>query len=169
MNVQVTDRSDGSSALAARPALGLLASVLIAAAVLFSAQPLLAQSPGKPQDVTFDNLKFEMEKGADFERSMLTGEIEQLAGKTIRIRGYILPSFQQAGITQFVLVRDNMECCFGPGAALYDCIRVEMEPGKATEFSIRPVAVEGVFQLEEFFGPDDKHLAIYYMTGEAVK
>jgi hypothetical protein len=44
---------------------------------------------------------------------MLTKEIEAMDGQLIRIRGYMLPSFQQSGIKKFVLVRDNMECCFG--------------------------------------------------------
>ena len=73
-------------------------------------------------------------------------------GHEIRIRGYILPSFQQAGLTQFVLVRDNMECCFGPGAALYDCIVVKMLPGRTANFSIRPVAVTGTFGIKELKG-----------------
>ncbi len=47
--------------------------------------------------------------------------------KNVRVRGFILPSFQQSGITQFVLVRDNQECCFGPGAALHDCVVVRHE------------------------------------------
>ncbi|MEX0867550.1 MAG: hypothetical protein WD030_09340 [Pirellulales bacterium] len=123
----------------------------------------------KPLELSFDDIKFDIEPGDPFAPEMVPEKIQQYYGKRIRIRGYILPSFKQSGLTQFVLVRDNMECCFGPGAALYDCIRVEMEPGKATEFSIRPVAVEGIFELEEFYGPDDKHLAIYYMTGEEVK
>jgi len=123
----------------------------------------------RPIELSFDDIKFDIEPGDPFEPEMIPEDIRKYYGKRIRIRGYILPSFKQTGLTQFVLVRDNMECCFGPGAALYDCIRVEMEPGKATEFSIRPVAVEGIFNLEEFYGPDGKHLAIYYMTGEAVQ
>lgn len=123
----------------------------------------------KVRDISFDKIKFEMKKGDPFERKMLTSEIENLVGSTVKIRGYILPSFQQQGIKQFVLVRDNMECCFGPGAALYDCILVEMEAGKSTSFTVRPVAVQGVFQVSEFKGPDGKHLAIYRMVGHEVK
>jgi hypothetical protein len=68
-----------------------------------------------------------------------------------------------------VLVRDNQECCFGPGAALYDCILVEMVPGKTVEFSIWPVAVEGTFGIHEVKGPDGTHLAIYRIEGEEVR
>jgi hypothetical protein len=80
-----------------------------------------------------------------------------------------LPTAQKRGIKQFVLVRDNQECCFGPGAAIYDCILVEMQPGNTAEFSIRPVAVEGTFNIEEILGPDGKHLAIYHLDGESVR
>ena len=119
-------------------------------------------------DVTFDDVKFEMEKTDDFERSMLTPKINAMVGQRIRIRGYMFPTALKRGITQFVLVRDNMECCFGPGAALFDCVLVTMQPGETAEFSIRPIAVEGAFRVEELPGPDGRPLAIYQMTGEAV-
>ena len=121
------------------------------------------------RDISFDDITFEMEKGAAFSRELLPERVTNLAGSRIRIRGYILPSFQQSGLTQFVLVRDNMECCFGPGAALYDCIVVSMQPGRSTNFSVRPVAVTGVFHLKELIGPDGKHLAIYALDGEEVR
>ena len=120
-------------------------------------------------DRTFDDIKFDIEPDAPYDRSMLTEEIEALNGKRIRIRGYILPTAQKRGIEQFVLVRDNRECCFGPGAALYDCVLVEMETGKSAEFSIRPVAVEGKFSLQEFIGPEGRPLAIYHLSGESVR
>jgi len=110
-----------------------------------------------------------MEVGEPFRREMLTEAVEALAGKPIRIRGYILPTAQKRGIKQFVLVRDNQECCFGPGAALFDCILVEMRPGKTAVFSVRPVAVSGTFNIREFTGPDGRHLAIYHLAGEAVE
>jgi hypothetical protein len=114
---------------------------------------------GAPREISFDDIKLEMEKGAPFTRDLLP----------IRIRGYILPSFQQTGLTQFVLVRDNQECCFGPGAALHDCVVVRMRPGKTADFSIRPVAVAGTFKIDELRAPDGSHLAIYALDGDEVK
>jgi len=93
----------------------------------------LARAGDRPYDKTFDDLRFDIKPGGKFQRSMLTKEIEALNGQRIRIRGYILPTPQKNGIKEFVLVRDNQECCFGPGAALYDCILVEMKPGKTAE------------------------------------
>lgn len=132
-------------------------------------EPAATLAPARIVDQTFDDIKFDIEPDAPFDRSMLTDKVRDLDGKRIRIRGYILPTAQQRGIKQFVLVRDNQECCFGPGAALYDCILVRMQGDKSAEFSVRPVAVEGEFKVEEFYGPDEKPLAIYRLDGEAVK
>jgi hypothetical protein len=126
---------------------------------------VLSKAGDKPYDKTFDDLRFNMTVGEKFNRSMLTKGIEQMNGERIRIRGYILPTPQKHGIQQFVLVRDNQECCFGPGAALYDCILVEMKPGNTADFTIRPIAVEGKFNVREF-NIDGKDLAVYQMDGE---
>ena len=121
------------------------------------------------KDISFDDVKFDIAKGAVFKRVMLPKDVEALDGQLVRIRGYMLPSFQQSGIKKFVLVRDNMECCFGPGAAIYDCIIVEMQGASSASFSVRPIAVEGVFSVSEFKGPDGKHLAVYAIKGRNVK
>jgi hypothetical protein len=128
-----------------------------------------AAPDGAVKSVTFDDVKLELKKGDPYDPAALTPKVKELDGKAIRIRGYILPSFQQTGIKQFVLVRDNMECCFGPGALLHDCILVEMVSGATTTFTVRPVSVEGTFSIREVKGPDGKHLAIYRLDGKEVK
>jgi hypothetical protein len=127
----------------------------------------------KRGEITFDDLKFDIQKDGAFKKEMITKEIEELNKKTVKLRGFILPTsvFQQAGIKQFVLVRDNQECCFGPGAALYDCVIIEMQPGKTASFSTRVVSVKGKLEIdsESFRYPDGGHYAIYKMTAEEVK
>lgn len=115
------------------------------------------------RDISFDDVKFEMEPGQPFQRSMLGPKIEQLSGSRIRVRGYIHPQsvFTLTDITAFVLVRDNQQCCFGPGAMLYDSMMVYMAEGRTTNFTDRPITVEGVFRIEELVGPDGKHYSIY--------
>jgi hypothetical protein len=125
--------------------------------------------PAAPRDISFDDIKLDLKKGDPFSRDLLPTRVTALETTPIRIRGYILPSFQQTGLTQFVLVRDNMECCFGPGALLHDCVVVRMIPGKTAAFSIRPVAVTGTFRVDELRGPDGRHLAIYALDGEDVQ
>lgn len=128
--------------------------------------------PKRKGEISFDTILFEMDKEADYDPSMVTPEIKALENKEVTIRGFILPAsvFQQVGIKQFVLVRDNQECCFGPGAALYDCIMIKMTDNNTATFSTRPVAVKGKFHLtEKYKYPDGKYLAIYEMEATEVK
>ncbi|NOY42740.1 MAG: DUF3299 domain-containing protein [Planctomycetes bacterium] len=152
-----------------------------------SAPPATAQATGNPAvveaaenaspplreertiDTSFDDIKFEMEKTEAFDRSMLTPKVEELLDRKIRIRGFMYPTLRKRGLTQFVLVRDNLECCFGPGAALFDCILVHMNEGQTAVYSIRPIAVEGTFRFEEIIGPDGNHLAIYRLDGDSAE
>ncbi|MEK6235182.1 MAG: DUF3299 domain-containing protein [Planctomycetales bacterium] len=103
----------------------------------------------RTKNITFDSVKFKMKKNEEFKRSMLTKEIEALQGQKIKIRGWMHPAvYTNTNIKRFVLVRDNQECCFGPGAMLYDCMYVEMASDKTTDFTSRPFFVEGVLDLE---------------------
>ncbi len=130
-------------------------------------------------EINFDDLKFDIEKDAPFDVAMWTARLKRLNGKTVRLRGYILPSsvYHDKGFNQFVLVRDNQECCFGPGAALYDCVMVEMVPGKTADFTVRPVTVEGKFVLDDSkfkypggIGPRGAtHMAVFRIEGVSVK
>ncbi|MCC9644869.1 DUF3299 domain-containing protein [Rhodopirellula sp. JC740] len=130
-------------------------------------------------DITFDDLTFEIQKGEVFDKEKLTKEIKFLDGRNVRLRGYMLPStlYKETDIDQFVLVRDNQECCFGPGAALFDCVMIEMQPGRTTDFVPRPVTVEGKFVLDTKTyrypggkGPDGaSHSAIFRIEGLRVR
>lgn len=149
---------------------GLLAIALLLTGTLHSHYAIAADTSFK--DITFDDIKLALEKDEKFVPAKhMTEKVEKLEGQKIRIRGWIHPSvFTQTGIKQFVLVRDNQECCFGPGAALHDCIFVNMEDGKSTDFTTRPIAVEGVFKVEEIpGGPKGRQLAIYGMKAVSAK
>lgn len=124
-------------------------------------------------ELTFDDLKFDIEKDGLFEDSMLTDDIRKLNGTKVRIRGFMLPSsvFQTKGIKQFVLVRDNQECCFGPGAAIYDCIMIDMADGKSTDFNLRVMTVSGNLTIDtkSYQYPDGGHYAIYKIVANEAK
>lgn len=151
------------------PGLRFAHLALFVLALLFSG--LATARADEPMDVTFDDIKLGLKKDEKFERSDLTDRVKELHKKELRIRGYILPAsvFKQKGIKQFVLVRDNMECCFGPGAAIYDCIMIEMTSGNSADFTTRPVAVEGTFTIKEYEDFDGNLLAIYHMHADKVK
>lgn len=120
-------------------------------------------------DLNFDHLKFNIKPDQEFQIKQLTSDLIKLRGRKIRLRGFIRPSYRQEKITQFVFVRDNQECCFGPGAALYDCTIVNLAKGNETSFSTRAITVEGTFDLKPFRGPDNKVWAIFRLNDAVVK
>lgn len=123
-------------------------------------------------EISFDDLVFDIEKGGKYEPSMLTDKIRELNGKKVKLRGFILPStlYRETNIDEFVLVRDNQECCFGPGAALYDCVVVNLVKGVTTDYTTRAVTVSGTFKLKEYKYPDDTgHFAVFNLEGTEVK
>lgn len=122
------------------------------------------------RDLTFDDLEFEIERDGDFRDDMLPAAIRALDGKRVILRGFILASsiFQQKGIEQFILVRDNQECCFGPGAFLYHNAQVEMTPPATAEFSIRHVEVEGTFSLKPYV-MDGKCYSVFHIQADRVR
>lgn len=125
---------------------------------------------GRVVEASFDDIKFDIEPDETFHRDMLTEDVKRLFDRTVRIRGYMLPAMRRKGLKQFVLVRDNQECCFGPGAALYDCVLVQMQEGRTAEYSIRPVAVEGTFRFLELKDPvTGRHLAVFQIEGMSVE
>ncbi len=153
-----------------RKTTALLFALALASGGALAAAERKSAEAGPAKEITFDEVKLDMKKGDPYEPSLLSDKVKKLDGKPIKIRGYILPSFQQTGIMRFVLVRDNMECCFGPGALLHDCILVEMTPPAVATFTVRPVSVEGTFSIREVKDPTNgKHLAIYHLDGKEVK
>jgi len=123
-------------------------------------------------EISFDDLVFAIEKGGSYEPSMLTDAVKALDGQKVKLRGFILPStlFRETNINEFVLVRDNQECCFGPGAALYDCVVINLVDGVTTDFTTRPVTVTGTFKLKEYTYPDGSgHFAIFNLLGTDVR
>jgi hypothetical protein len=121
------------------------------------------------REITFDTVKLNMKKEDPFTRSLITPAIEKLDGAKVRIRGYILPPFQQTGLTRFVLVRDNMACCFGPGAMIYDSMVVDLKPGMTIDYQVSPVAVVGTFNIREVEGVAGRPISIYHLTAEKVE
>jgi hypothetical protein len=138
-------------------------------------EPAVSSAKGRARNISFDTIKFEMEKRDRFVKTMLTPTINALDKKRVKIRGFMLPGYQDSGIARFVLVRDNQECCFGPGAALFDAIFIEMRKGETTKYEYFPISVEGVFHIDPIENPlygegplENSHLYIFRLDDAVV-
>ncbi|TWT90817.1 hypothetical protein Mal64_12140 [Pseudobythopirellula maris] len=71
------------------------------------------------------------------------------------IKGYIRPDTIQyhENISDFLLVRDNLQCCFGPMAKVYyfDQIQVKLDPGMTTDYHTGLFRLGGLLKV----GPGD--------------
>ncbi|MBX7167166.1 MAG: DUF4190 domain-containing protein [Pirellulales bacterium] len=73
-----------------------------------------------------------------------------LNGKQVFVKGYVYPGAYESdaeGITKFVLVRDNGQCCFGGQPKITDMIHVTLTGGLHLKYSPRMHHVAGTFQV----------------------
>lgn len=93
-------------------------------------------------------------------------EVKALDGEKIFVKGYMYPTGVMQGLTSFILVKDNQQCCFGGNPAVGDMIQVKMRDGKTAEFFSGRVAVAGTFHtLDPKLGGE---LApVYILDGDA--
>jgi hypothetical protein len=117
----------------------------------------------RAQQITFDDLNLNLKKEKPYDASLLTEKVKQLDGKTVRIRGFLYPSFKEHGITQFVLSRDH------DFELLDKCVVVDLTPPTAISFVVHAIDVEGVFSLREFKMEDGTVIAIYHLEGKKVQ
>lgn len=87
-----------------------------------------------------------------------------LNGKTIRLRGFMYPTYDTEGIEHFVLARDNQICCFGRDPKIYDLVQVDMKAGKTTNYipATRAFDVVGKFKID-MLAEDGKPYGLYVL------
>jgi hypothetical protein len=66
-------------------------------------------------------------------------------GRDVLLKGYMYPGKQQAGIVQFLLVRDQGDCCFGGNPKITDRVLVAMADPRGIEFTSRLRKIAGRF------------------------
>lgn len=71
-----------------------------------------------------------------------------LEGKKIFIKGFIYPGREKEGIRQFLLVRDQGDCCFGGNPKITDRIQVTLVDPLRLNYQSRLHKVSGVFHVE---------------------
>lgn len=81
-------------------------------------------------------------------------EVADLDGQRVEITGYMIPvEWQRREVTEFMLVRDLLACCFGGAPQPDEWIHVSMNEGKGSPyFPFVPVSVQGTLHIE---GIDD--------------
>jgi len=71
----------------------------------------------------------------------------ELDGRDVLLKGYMYPGSRQEGIVQFLLVRDQGDCCFGGNPKITDRVLVQLRDKKGIEFSPRLRKIAGRFAV----------------------
>ena len=69
----------------------------------------------------------------------------EMSGRDVLLKGYMYPGKQQQGITQFLLVRDQGDCCFGGNPKITDRVLVNLKDPKGISFTSRQRKIAGRF------------------------
>ncbi len=130
------------------------------------APPSLIAEPDGIVPLTFDTIDLKkLIPGVTSEieaAKQLPKWLRDLDGRRVRIRGFMLPLFQETGIEAFTLDRDLRVMNFGPNPPVSSLCDVKLRKGVTTDYiENRPFEVVGVFHIGanvvpgEFYSLDD--------------
>jgi hypothetical protein len=89
----------------------------------------------------------------------------ELDGQKVFIKGYMYPG-RDNHIAEFVLCRDNGDCCFGGNPPLTDRIYVRMKDGKRIRYTTWQQKLAGTFRIRH--GTHDAIGDVFYHLDEAI-
>jgi hypothetical protein len=140
--------------------------------LLVTQRDFTTEGPEGALRVSFDDLDLlkvlNMEPVPEDAVRHFPGWLKGLDGQRIRLRGFMYPTFESTGITQFVLARDNQICCFGRNPKVYDLVSIDMRPGKTTDYiQNRPFDVVGTFRID-LLAEGGKPLGLYWIEDAVV-
>lgn len=90
----------------------------------------------------------------------------EVDGRNVLLKGYMYPGKQQHGITQFLLVRDQGDCCFGGNPKITDRVLVQLrdpQHPQGIDFSPRLTKIAGRFVIRPTASPGLDGGVIYHL------
>ncbi len=99
-------------------------------------------------------------------RRQLHPDVVPLVGQRIFLKGFMWLTQKSEGLTEFILLKDNGECCFGGKAQPYDMMMIKLPEGETTKGYIGMVSVAGVLSVNLNAGEDD---AVYTIDASLVE
>lgn len=140
---QTTARSD---AVVGRPlAIGgvVLCGVLLAAGLVTLTRTYLAELPEG-----FERINYSMLQPLPGDpATAIPDSAYAVDGKDVLLKGYMYPGSEQEGIVQFLLVRDQGDCCFGGNPKITDRVLVTLSDRDGIDFTPRLVKIAGRFAV----------------------
>jgi len=88
----------------------------------------------------------------------------EVNGKDVLLKGYMYPGSRQQGITEFILCRDQGDCCFGGDPKLTDRVLVRIaDPKNAVAYTQRLLKIAGRFRVQLAGAPELGGGVLYHL------
>jgi hypothetical protein len=127
-----------------------------------------AAADAAPAEIDWNQLDVGIEADTVFQPWMMKTTIKSLDGRMVRITGFMHGGIAvKSGIREFVLLR-NIDCPFGRQGEAHHVIMVQLAGKERTEYSTKPLTVEGTFRVRPFEGPDGNTWALYALDDARV-
>jgi hypothetical protein len=109
------------------------------------------------------NFEYDADKGGN-----IPDDVKALAGKKVRVQGFMIPLDQADNISHFSLVPSLFACCFGQPPQIQHQIVVHAPKGKAVSYYPDEIICEGTLKVEE--KKDDGYIvSVFEMDVASVK
>jgi hypothetical protein len=92
-----------------------------------------------------------------------------LNGRNVLLKGYIYPGKQQQGLVEFLLVRDQGDCCFGGNPKITDRVLVRLADPGGIDFSPRLTKVAGRFRVQPMGAAELAGGVLYHLDDAFVR
>jgi hypothetical protein len=98
-------------------------------------------------------------------------EIMQLEGKKVFIRGYMRPSSQRLRLREFLLVRDNMQCCFGAlnKVKYHDMVAIRLEKPLRVDYRTQSFGVGGTLHIDPASARPGAEAAVFSLEADYIR
>lgn len=121
--------------------------------------------PGEIREMTIRRL-------GNFNYAQLRGipdDVRGLDGMTVRLRGYVVPTVQAVGASQFALVPSRTSCCYGQPPGIEHIVMVSCAHGERADGDpADEVIVKGGLHVGEVV-QDGMVVALYRVTDASVR
>jgi hypothetical protein len=148
-----------------------LSLVLLVGGVSYGGYVYATEVPNGYSRISFSTMKPDelQERGG----VLVPPDVSSLEGKSVFIKGYIRPDSITVphGIDQFLLVRDNNQCCFGDMSKIkyYDQVLVKMTGDHRLDFSRGVFNIGGKLHIEPQYAMPGSPKTVYSLTADYAK
>jgi hypothetical protein len=148
-----------------------LSLVLLFGGVSYGSYVYFTEVPDGYSRISFTKMKPDelQERGG----LLVPPDVSSLEGKNVFIKGYIRPDSITVprGIDEFLLVRDNNQCCFGDMSKIkyYDQILVKMTGDHRLDFSRGVFCIGGVLHIAPQYAMPGSPRTVFTLTADYAK